>query len=179
MKQLAIINPEDVSDKDVKKYSTRTAARAVVFDENNLIALLNVSNEKYYKLPGGGVENLEDFNKAVKRECQEEIGSDIDIISEIGSIVEYRKIFNLKQTSYCYLAKIKGEKGNTVFTEEEIQKGFGPVWLPYNEALKVLSNNVATSFEGKNYIVPRDIIFLKEAKEYFDSLSKLTNTLHS
>jgi 8-oxo-dGTP diphosphatase len=170
MKQLAIINPENVTDEEANGYSTRDAARAVVFDENKFVALLYVSEEKYYKLPGGGIDDLEDIEKALHRECLEEIGSDIDVVTEIGSIVEYRKIFNLKQSSFCYLAKIKGKKGVSNFTEEELKKGFRPVWLAYEEALKDLSNNIATSFEGKNYIVPRDVTFLKEAKKYLDNL---------
>ena len=136
MKHLTIINPENVIDEEVKGYQTRVAARAIVFDENNLIALLHVSKEKYYKLPGGGIEELEDYKKALARECLEEIGSSVDIVSELGSIVEYRKIFNLKQISYCYLAKLKGKKGVPVFTKEELEKGFKPVWLSYEEALK-------------------------------------------
>ena len=166
MKQIVILNPENATDKEVEGYSIRNAARAVVFDENNLVALLHVSKEKYYKLPGGGIEESEDIKKALRRECIEEIGSKINIVTEIGSIIEYRKIFNLKQTSFCYLAKLKGKKGSPDFTKEELEKGFEIVWLPYNEALTVLSNNIATSFEGKNYIVPRDIIFLNEAKNF-------------
>jgi 8-oxo-dGTP diphosphatase len=164
MKQLAIINPENVTDEEVKRYSTRDAARAIVFDENKLVALLYVSNEKYYKLPGGGIEGLEDVEKTLHRECLEEIGSEIDVVMEIGSIVEYRKIFNLKQSSFCYLAKIKGKKGVPNFTDEEMKKDFKLEWLPYNKALQLLSNNIATSFEGRNYIVPRDIVFFKAAK---------------
>ena len=166
MKQLAIINPENVTDIEVDGYRSRDAARAIIFDENMSVALLHVSAEKYYKLPGGGVEDSEDFIIALRRECLEETGCDIDIITEIGQIVEYRKIFDLRQSSYCYLAKIKGKKGVVDFTKEELQKGFELLWLPYKEALKVLSDNIATSFEGKNYIVPRDIIFLTEAKKY-------------
>jgi hypothetical protein len=53
MKQLKLINPENVSEEEVKNYSTREAGRAVVFNENKNIALLYVSKENYYKLPGG------------------------------------------------------------------------------------------------------------------------------
>jgi len=35
-----------------KNYATREAARAVIFDENNLIPLLFVSKYNYHKLPG-------------------------------------------------------------------------------------------------------------------------------
>lgn len=53
-------------------------------------------------------------------------------------------------------------------SEDEVKEGFEQVWLPCNEALHVLSKNTATSFEGKAYIVPRDITLLKEAKKYLD-----------
>lgn len=164
MKQLANINPEQVSEREVSKYPIREAVRAIVVDRENNIALLHVTKEQYYKLPGGGIEGTEDHKSALRRECLEEIGSDIEVIYEIGSITEYRKIFTLKQISYCYLARLKGEKGNPKFTEEEIENGFEQVWLPYEKALGVLSKNVATNIEGRDYIVPRDSIFLREAE---------------
>lgn len=164
MKQLATINPEGATEEEVLGYSTRQAVRAVVLDDENNVALLHVSNENYHKLPGGGIEGSEDHTAALKRECLEEIGSDIEVIGEIGSIVEYRKIFNLKQTSYCYLAKTIGQKGEPRYTQEEIGGGFGVLWVSYEKALSLLEKNVATSVEGKEYIVPRDSILLKNAK---------------
>jgi len=167
MKLLKLINPENVSEEEVKNYSMREAGRAVVLDEGGKIALLHVTNKNYYKLPGGGIETGEDKIIAVKRECLEEIGCEIEIINEIGTIVEYRKLLNprnLKQTSYCYLAKVKGEKGIPEFTESEKRNGFENVWLPYDEALKALTESQALNNEGKYYIVPRDKTFLEEAR---------------
>jgi 8-oxo-dGTP pyrophosphatase MutT (NUDIX family) len=163
MKYLKLINPENVSEEEVKNYKVREAARAVVFDENNKIALLHVSKERYYKLPGGGLEGSEDQAVALQRECKEEIGCNIEVVGEIGSIIEYRKIFNLKQTSYCYLAKVKGPKGTPDFTDDEKENGFEQVWLSYNDALKALIESKASSIEGSDYIVPRDTTFLEEA----------------
>jgi 8-oxo-dGTP pyrophosphatase MutT (NUDIX family) len=96
MKLIKIINPENVSEEEVKGYRTREAGRAVVFDDEGKVALLSVSKENYYKLPGGGVEEGEDKITALHRECQEEIGCDVEIVNELGFIVEYRKIFTLK-----------------------------------------------------------------------------------
>ena len=50
------------------------------------------------------------------------------------------------------------------FTDDEKENGFEQVWLPYDEALKVLSKSKATNIEGSAYIVPRDTAFLQEAK---------------
>ncbi|EKD61984.1 MAG: NUDIX hydrolase [uncultured bacterium] len=166
MKQLLVINPEKVTKKEVKSYPTREAVRAIVFDNDGKIALLHVVKSKYYKLPGGGIEKGEDKKRALKRECQEEVGSEIEILDEIGSIVEYRKIFKLKQISYCYLAKLKGNKGNPSFTDEEVEGNFEPVWLSLEDALQAISKNVATSIEGSAYIVPRDTVFLEESRKY-------------
>lgn len=164
MKLIKLINPENVSEEEVKNYRVREAGRAVVMDDDGNVALLHVTKKSYYKLPGGGVEDTEDKMIALKRECQEEIGCDIEIIGEIGAIVQYIKIFSLKQTSYCYLAKVKGEKGKPDFTDDEKENGFEQVWLPYDEALKILSDSKATNIEGSAYIVPRDTAFLQEAK---------------
>lgn len=171
MNLIKLINPENVSEEEVKKYRTREAVRAIVVDKNGLIALLFVSKEKYYKLAGGGIEDKENKMTALNRECIEEIGCDIEVLNEIGFIVEYRKIFTLKQTSFCYLAKIKGDKRKSSFTEDEKEKGFEQVWLSYNDALKVLKESQATSFEGSKYIVPRDIAFLEEASKYLTDIA--------
>lgn len=164
MKQLAIINPENVSEEEVKSYSVREAARAIVVDEEGKIALLYVSKENYYKLPGGGLEGSEDKMVALERECQEEIGCDIEVTGEVGIVIEYRKFCKLKQTSYCYLAKVKGEKGKPNFTDTEIKNGFKEIWLSFEEAIKALNESNADSIEGKLYIVSRDIVLLKEAE---------------
>ncbi len=170
MEQLKLINPENASEEEAESYLVREAARAVVFDGERNVALLHVSKNGYYKLPGGGVDEGESFEKALQRECLEEIGCEVEILAEIGSIVEYRKIFNIKQISYCYLAKIKGEKGIPALEEGEIEDGFKEVWLPYDKALEAITKNITHVFEGKAYIVPRDIIFLKEAEKHFDKL---------
>ncbi|MEK7564351.1 MAG: NUDIX domain-containing protein [Patescibacteria group bacterium] len=174
MKLLKLINPENVSEEEVKSYPVREAVRAIVVDEDGKIALLHVTEKNYYKLPGGGIEKGEEKIIALKRECLEEIGCDVEVINEIGIIVEYRKLLNprnLKQTSYCYLAKIKGEKGIPEFTESEKRNGFEGIWLTYDEALKALTESQALNNEGKYYIVPRDRAFLEEADNLVSSLS--------
>lgn len=166
MESLAIINPENVSEIEVNSYPVRNAARAVVIDADNLIGLLYVANGQYYKIPGGGIEEGEDRELALGRECREEIGCNIEVIGEIGYISEYRKMFSLKQISYCYFAKVRGEKSKPDFTEEEIRNGFKIVWLPYNEALDAISNSKARTSESSLYMVPRDTRFLEEAGKF-------------
>lgn len=165
MKQLAVLNPEGATEEEISKYENREAARVIVFDKENNVALLHVKREKYYKLPGGGLENGESIGDALSRECMEEIGCEVEIIGEVGSILENRKIFGLNQISYCFAGRLKGEKGKPSFTEEESDNEFEPVWVPYQEAVALVSKNTAIGVEGREYIVPRDTIFLKAAGE--------------
>ena len=166
MKELILLNPENATTREVATYRVRKAARAVVVDGEGTIALIHVSEHNYYKLPGGGLEGDEDAVTALERECREEIGCDIEVTAELGTVTEYRKISELNQTSYCYVAKLVGEKGATDLTESEIERGFKTVWLSYDEAMKALTEHTATSIQGALYIVPRDSAILKEAKEY-------------
>ena len=71
-----------------KPYFLRKAARAIVFNDNNEIAFQFASKHKYYKLPGGGLEKGETIEEALEREVLEESGCEINILDEVGVIIE-------------------------------------------------------------------------------------------
>ena len=158
MEQLLLLNPEYASEEEAAQYPVREAARAIVLDADKNVALLRVANKNYYKLPGGGIENGEDRTAALQRECMEEIGCSVEIVGEVGSVVEYRKMFGIKQISYCYVARVKGEKGTPALTPEELSAGFEPVWIPYDEAVRLMSTSGAAGGGGGGYIGPRSTL---------------------
>lgn len=160
MKLLGILNPENVTNTELDQFEVREAVRGIVYDSQGKIALLHVANENYYKLPGGGVEGAEDHTQTFLRECLEEIGTPIEIIDELGEILEYRKIFHIKQVSYCYTAKVIGDKGIPNFTDKERSQGFKVVWLSLSEAREMISKSSATTPAGELYIVPRDLLII-------------------
>lgn len=167
MQQILFLNPENATEEEANGFTIRKAARAVVIDKDDNVALLHVSKNNYYKLPGGGLEDGEDKVTALRRECQEEIGCDVSVIAELGEILEYRKKFQIKQTSYCYLARVKGRIGTPKLTDHEISRGFKQVWMPYKEALEFAEKSESISFTGKLFVVPRDIRLLKEAGKIY------------
>lgn len=165
MKEINILNPENVTIEESGVFSVREAARAVVVDECGMIALLYVARDDYYKLPGGGIEGSEDPITALKRECQEEIGCEIEVSDELGLITEYRKKFSIKQISYCYVARVSGEKKIPEFTNDEIEHEFEVVWLTFDDAKAALERSSLQEYESI-YIVPRDQTLLEAAKKY-------------
>jgi len=158
MKALATIQFENSKPEVVKKFRFRKAVRAIIFDQDNKIGLLDVSKHNYHKLPGGGVKEGEDIFIALNRECLEEVGCKIEVIKDLGSIIEYRSQFSIKQESYCYLAKISGNKGRPDFTRREIEDGFKDKWIKLEQAIDLLENDKPDDYAGK-FIRERDLIY--------------------
>ena len=165
MRLLRTIDLDSLSPESLKTLTLRRAARAIVLDGVKNVALLHVQKGGYYKLPGGGVEPGEDFISALKRECGEEIGCEIEVDQEIGMTIEYRgKHNNIKQESYCYLAHLIGAKGVVSLTEDEVANGFASLWVPMNEAIRLVSEANTEDYQGQ-FIIPRELVFLREAEK--------------
>lgn len=152
------------TDRNGSRYWFRRAARSVVFNANNEIALLYVTKHNYYKLPGGGIEANEQVFDTLKREVLEEVGVDIEIGNEIGLIIEYRDEHELIQFSYCFLSRTKGTHHETSLTEEEIANGLSLQWLTLEDAISKMEQNKTDDYAGR-FIRERDYSILKEVRD--------------
>ncbi|OGY93675.1 MAG: hypothetical protein A2406_03850 [Candidatus Komeilibacteria bacterium RIFOXYC1_FULL_37_11] len=182
MKLLATIRDKDVL-ADYKNsgeidYQPRFASRAVVFDRENKVAVLYVGRYDYYKLPGGGQEENETPEEALRRECQEEIACDIEITSELGRIIEYRDRFEMKQEAYGYICQVKGEKGVPLFTPEENQDNYSLEWVDFDQAIALVKfpklagqhdDQAPDGTYAAKFIIKRETIYLEEAKKLLDA----------
>jgi ADP-ribose pyrophosphatase YjhB (NUDIX family) len=74
---------------------------------------------------------------ALKRECIEEIGCDIEVLQEIGLVNEWRKIYQIHQVSFCYLAKIVGKKELLILLKARLQKDLKYVGSRMTRLLKL------------------------------------------
>lgn len=84
--------------------------------------------------------------KALIRECLEEVGSEIEVIGEIGQITEYRARQKMIQTSYCCYGNIIS-KGEPNFTDKEVSEGFKIIWL-LHEAISTIENDKSEDYTG-------------------------------
>ena len=171
MKLLKTISNNDLNlpvevEKDSKVH-LREAARAVVLDDKYNIAILFVSKQDYHKLPGGGLEEDESISQALDREILEETGCHIKVMSEIGEIEEHRENYLLTQKSYCFSAKLMGEKGKPGFMDDEIEDGFVLKWVELKTAIELLKQDKPKDYQG-HFIQVRDLKFLQEFAKQID-----------
>jgi len=152
--------------KDESIIETRESARAIIFDDSQLMPLLFASKHNFHKLPGGGIDEGEKIMEALAREIREETGCEAEITDEIGQTIEFRSRWNLKQISYCYLGKIKS-KGEPSFTDKEINEGFEIVWFNLEQAISKLKHDQPNNYEGE-FIQKRDLAFLEKAQEILE-----------
>ena len=169
MKTILTIRKQDFDPAaeviDSSDFSIRTAARAVVIDKDGRVALLKVGLYSFHKLPGGGIDEGEDTETALRREINEEIGCDVSDIEELGTVEEYIDHMRLRQTSYCFIAKQIGEKGEPDFTEKELLHEFSIKWVSsIDEGIQTLKADTPTH-ESERFILKRDLAILAEAKK--------------
>lgn len=173
MKSLATLKDKDLFPESLFEishvaYQDREAARAIVFDAHKNIALLHVTKHGYFKLPGGGIEKGEDAIAALKRECKEEIGCEINVQGEVGEILEFRDQHILKQLSYCYIAEVLGGKGDTNMEKGEIADGFELIWVGLDKAIQMAKDSKPDIYGGK-FMATRDLMFMEEARKLFNA----------
>ena len=169
MKLLCRINESDLAGIEPKSnnnpITSRKAARAIIFNGDNKIALLYASRDGYHKLPGGGIEGQESWQEALEREALEEVGCQIKIRPiEIGVIEEVRQSHAMHQLSYCGIADACGEPFEPQLTADEISDGISPKWASLDEAINLLESDKPQGYVG-HFIKARDLAFLREAKK--------------
>lgn len=163
------------------EYKLRVAPRAVLLDSKNKIALLYVGKYNYHKLPGGGKRPGEDMENALKRECYEECGCNIEVVKYIGKILEYRDRIALKHETHGFLAKVVGEKKEPIFTQDERNSEYKLLWVDLDTAIGLMTNAKSSgstdildhdSAYFAKFIIKRELLYLMEAKNLLNGTSQ-------
>jgi len=153
----------------------RNAARTVIIDENNQIALINVRDGEYYKIPGGGIEEGESEETAAKREALEESGCSVELIRKIGEqafVDNNPRYGEMTHHSVCFLAKKISYDGTTSFDDLEQSNKMRVFWTSFDNAIKLFSSaKTDDNFAAK--INERDYHFVLDAQKMLIGENKI------
>ena len=119
------------------KEEYRLAARGIICKEDKVL-MIHCAYFNDYTFPGGGVENKEEVELALRRECMEEAGVVIGDIKPYYSIMEKRELDSeryLIHESYFYLCSLE-EYCEQHLESYEIVLGYKPVWISISDAIK-------------------------------------------
>lgn len=100
------------------------------------ILLSYYRNEDQYLIPGGGLEAGEALAECCERELAEETGILVDPHTHYLTLEEYYHEYYFK--SHYFLCEFVGECKQRL-TENEIKTGLEPVWVDFDEAVRIFS----------------------------------------
>ena len=150
----------------------RTIVRGIVIDDENNFYFVRVNRDDMFgkatliETSGGGVENGEDLETAIKRELKEELGANVNIMCKIGVVSDYYNLINRHNINNYYLCKIVSF-GDKHLTKDEIEAfHLSTLKLKYEDALAEYEKCRNTPL-GR-LIANREIPVLKRAKQIID-----------
>lgn len=144
----------------------RLVVRGIVLNERGHVALHRVKrddifgNQEYFETPGGGVDEGETLEIALKRECQEELGEEIEPLLEIGLVHDAYNLIKRENENHYFLCKKLGE-GHKHFVSDGdffIQE---TLWIPIQEAITLMKNQPDSGVSA--LVKARELPILEEA----------------
>ena len=102
----------------------KNRVRAIIIRNGKILTIKRVKKDLiYFVFPGGGVDKGENFKDAIKRECKEELGVEVEIKEKFDS--ERFDKGKIKQMEHFYMCDIiSGELGTGDGPEYDINSGY-------------------------------------------------------
>ena len=152
----------------------RVVVRAVVVDAdgrfyfNRAVRKDIFCNGTIVETAGGGVEAGEDLQTALRRELREELGAEVEILAEIGTVSDYYNLIHRHNVNHFYLCRATAF-GAPQLTEDEAHTfHLSTLKLFYDEA--VAEYERCTDTPLGRLIAARELPILRRAKEILDTL---------
>lgn len=164
-----------------RKVYHREAVRAVVIEDEMIFMVHTVNGD--YKFPGGGVENGETHEDALRRELLEETGCEIGRFGrKLGQIVERRadylepeNIFEM--VSHYYLCGDAKNVGSPSLSPDEKELCLTACWLKIEEAFENNEKICREKTKMREWI-RRESTVLKILTDHYKDLAKDEKTMN-
>ena len=147
----------------------RTVVRAVVVDADGYLYFNRLEREDIFchgiviETAGGGVEPGEDLEDALRRELKEELGAEVEILANIGTVSDYYNLIHRHNSNHFYLCRAVSF-GETAMTEDEVHTfHLSTLKLTYDEA--VAEYERCCDGPLGRLIAARELPILRRAKE--------------
>ena len=152
----------------------RAIARAICIDDEGYFYFVRVTRDDYFgkatliETAGGGVEEGEDPDTAIRRELKEELGADTEVVCRIGVVSDYYNLLHRHNINNYFLCKVLSF-GDKNMTQQEIEDfHMSTLKLTFDEAVAEYEKRRETAI-GR-LICNRELPVLKRAKEILDDL---------
>lgn len=178
MECIISLNDKDIGEKVYKtnEPNIRRAVRTILFNEKGEIAILHKKNKNEYKLVGGGIEENENMEEALRREVNEEAGCEIKDVVGFGYVEELRTVNNFMQISYIFISRVQKNKKQLNLTKQEQDEEAELSWFLPEVALKKIKGcydklipSKYSNLYNSRMVVKRDELileyYLKNKKE--------------
>ena len=155
----------------------RLIAWAIVVDDEENFYFVRANRDDDFgkatliETAGGGVEEGEDLDTAIRRELKEELGIEVEVLCKIGLVSDYYNLIHRHNINNYFLCKIVsfGEKH---LTKDEIEDfHLSTLKVKYEEALAEYEKCSCTSL-GR-LVANREIPVLKRAKDLLEDFNNL------
>lgn len=149
----------------------RETVRAII-KKGQTFLMLYSGVLKDYTFPGGGIEQNETHQEALKREVLEETGMHVQGGRYIGTYIEYVYDFHdrskkLKRTNHYYVLT-PGPIESQQLTQEEKTYEMTPIWIKGEDAMKVNQKMIEKkSLRRDPYWLLKELKILSYIKEMF------------
>lgn len=141
---IAILEDGAFRKKTKEPYYKRWTVRALAYNEEGKLCFLHIKGSdafgkrNHLETVGGGVENDESLEEALRREIKEEIGYECEIKEEIGVVVDHYNLLNRENISTFFVVELKDYVGDINRSEEEQDLISEVVFIDEESALKQL-----------------------------------------
>ena len=147
----------------------RQICRAIVVDEKRNFYFVQVQRKDdfgtgtFIETAGGGKEEIETEEEAIRRELNEELGVEVDILCRLGKVSDYYNLIHRHNINHYFLCKVRsfGEKNLMPYEIRDFH--METLKLSYEEAIEEYKKCSNTKL-GR-LIAQREVPVLEEVKK--------------